>query len=256
MHATIRTAVLLGWATLALTAPLLAQQGASTFRLAFTCPERGPPTSVCIVGPIAPGAKVTLVTKDRAMPASVKERFTDKTLWESIDTFTRVEVSDALPKDTSVIAALVPLDSIKVVPQVEIYDAGITERLKRHVAKDLEDYTTWCVDLGDKCRLETRLIRLSSSIVIGEVNYSSDQSIHFQKAFLVGKQIVDLHKRSLGEHEINKNCAHLDLAFSLSGHLHAATTDETCESDSGGYYFIQDLSGPTPKVVSRWDTGR
>jgi hypothetical protein len=252
MCAMAQKAVLLIWATLALSPPVFAQQGASTYRMAFTCPERGPPTSLCVAGTLAPGTRVTLVTKDQAMPASVKEGFTDKTLWESIDTFTRVEAGHALRKDAFVIAALVPPDSIKVVPQAEIHDAGTAERLKRHVAKDLDDYMTWCVDLGEKCRLQTRLVRLSPSIVIGEVEYSSDHNIFFQKAFLIGKQIVDLHMRSLGEHEINRNCARLDLAFSVSDHLHVATSDQPCESDAGGELLILDLSGPMPKRVASW----
>src|SRR5262245_35710329 len=168
------------------------------------------------------------------MAASVKERFTDKTLWEGIDTFTRVEAGPALPEKAFVIAALVPSDSIKAVPQVELHDAGISERLKRHVAKSLEDYTPWCVDLAETCRLQTRLLRLSPSVVIAEVEYSSDHSIFFQKTFLVGPQIIDLHKRSLGEHEIDKDCARLDLAFGVSGRLHAVTSDGPCESDAGG----------------------
>jgi hypothetical protein len=210
MRATARIAVLLNFVTLALAVPAIAQEGASPFRRALTCPERGTPTSVCVAGTLAPGAKVTLLAKDQAIPASVKEKFTDQ---ESNDIFTRVEASLALPENTFVIAALLPPDSIKAVPQAEIHDASIVERLKRQVANELKDYTTWCVDLGEKCRLKIRLIRLSPSTVIAEVDYASDRNQFFQKAFFVGQQIVDLHKRSLGEHEINRDCATLDLAF-------------------------------------------
>jgi hypothetical protein len=248
---TAATTAVLALATLSATSAGLAQKPPSLFRLAFNCPERGPPTSVCIAGTLTPGATVTLVTKDRAMPASVKEVFKDTTLWDNVNTFTRVEGGEALPKGAGVIAVILPSDSIKVVPQVEIQDAAIAERLKRQVADDLQDYTTWCVDLGDKCSLRTRLIRLSPAIVIAEVNYSSDREIFFQKALLVGKKIVDLHKRSLGEREIDRVCARLSLAFSVSGHLHAATSQYACEGDTSEG-FVQDLSGPTPRVVAHW----
>jgi hypothetical protein len=72
----------------------------------------------------------------------MKERFKDE---ESNDTFTRVEASQALAERAAVVAVLLSPNAIKVVPQVEIRDANIVERLKRHVAKDLEDYTHWCL---------------------------------------------------------------------------------------------------------------
>src|SRR5262249_14646058 len=162
MRAMARKAVLLVWVTLALTAAVRAQPREATYRMALACAERGPPTSVCVAGTLFSGAKVTLVTKDKVLSASVKESFTDQ---ESNDPFTRVEASQALAKKTSVVATLLPPDAIKIVPQVEIHDASIAERLKRHIAKDLDDYTPWCVVLGEKCRLQTtRLVRLSPAI--------------------------------------------------------------------------------------------
>jgi hypothetical protein len=219
-------------ALLAMASAALAEPRDSRFRVALRCPERGSSTSFCVPGTVPSGVTLTLVTKDQAVPATAREAFKDANLLDNIDTFTRVEASHALPERTAVLAVLLAPAAIKPVPQIDIQDGGIAERLKRQVAPELQDFTLWCVDRGHKCRLQPRLIRLSPSVVVAEVNYSSDHDIFFQKTFLVGTQIIDLHKRSLGPWDIDRDCTRLDLAFIVSGRLHAATSRYTCEGDT------------------------
>jgi hypothetical protein len=230
----------------------LAEPPPPMFRAAFVCPDKGSPTSICIYGTLLQDKKVTLVTSDRVIAGTFREEFRDSTISLDTDTFTRVEGGQHLSRDTLVVALLAPAEAVKVVPQVDYPDRATINRIDKYVAtKFLDQFKVSCIQANVKCSLNTRLARLSPSVVIAEVHYRSAQAQLFDKVFLVKKQLVDMNR----EFGVEMGCGELDLAFELFGRLHAVTTNVKCESDAGLYRLIHDLSGPLPKLVFAWDAG-
>jgi len=199
--------------------------------------------------------KITLVTKDQVMPATFVEEPSDADVFADRGTVTRVKVRQVPPQDTFMIAVLAPTEAVKVIRQIVSRDDRSADKIKRYVAtKHFDALKTECANPDDKCRLNTRVIRLSPSTAIGEAHYRSKSRLMFDEVFLVRKQSVDMRKGFPDEGSVGTGCGGLELAFQVYGRLHTVTTLAACESDAGVYRLIHDLSGSSPRLVTWWDS--
>jgi hypothetical protein len=150
-------------------------------------------------------------------------------------------------------AALVaPPEAVKVVLQIDYPDQATLNRINKYVAARFPgQFKIGCAGANTKCSLNTKLVRLSPSVIIAEVHYESATALLFDKVFVVKKQLVDMRR----EFGIDMGCGGLDLAFQPFGRLDTLTTNAKCESVAGVYRLTHDLSGPLPKLVFAWDGG-
>jgi hypothetical protein len=237
-----------------------AEQSGGLFRDAYVCPGRGS-FSVCVYGTIPRGAQVTVIAKGWKSAAQPKERFSNKNeeFQNGIATSTRLQVGTQPPKDISMIAVLAPADAVNEVRLEEVQDPNLVERIGQYVKSTKE------LDLDPDIRqLQTRLLRLSPTILLSEIFLSAPNDVAEltkqlpsgcdaceKVPLMVGPNLHDLFRevRSTQNNGVEHTCGGIKLAFTLSGRPHTLSYAFTCESDSMMATLVHDLSGPTPKLV-------
>jgi hypothetical protein len=240
--------------------PCRADGQSSLFRDAYLCSDRGP-TSVCVYGTIPKGKQVTVLAKGWKSSAQPKETFSNESdeFQNGVKTSTRLQVATPPPKDASLIAVLAAAQTVKELPFQEVQDEAIVGRISQHIKNTKE------LRLDPDIRLvKTRLLRLSSTILLSETFLASPEDVAALEKqlptgcdgcenipMLVEPILADLFKetRSTDVNAVQHTCGGINLAFELSGRTYVWSHASSCESDSFSATLVHDLSGQKPKLV-------
>jgi hypothetical protein len=250
----LRLVMLCPVAVMAIIAAARSEEGASTFRFAYRCPEQGAATSVCAEGKVPQGKRLTVITKERAIAATFKKEFEDDIFVVASSTKALLATAETPPEgDDFLLAILAPPESVKMVPLTEYQDDGLATRTTLYAEKMyLDSFTRSSEEPKSEYSFDVRLFKLSPSTTIGQVTFKGhdDSYDRFVELYIVGKTSVRLLRTLHLSDQPKVGCSEgwFDRAFRLFGRLHVVSNLGRCGTDDFET-AVHDISGPTPKQV-------
>jgi hypothetical protein len=228
---------------------------------AYPC-DKGNASSTCIVGTLSPKADLTLVMKDRALPARPIRELPDQLFPYEKRTTTLVQASGPLQPKARMLAIEAPAGTVSIIKQVEQSDPALVQRVESYIqdmnakaAPDEPLHHRWL-----NPHAETHVLQLADGFRIAQVTVTYDDEViesvpnrvrvdcsqcaEEHITFVAhGSDLFELFQR-----KGDRLCSEVNSAFRMNGQVQLFASAMGC--DNGGYLAkVFDLSEFPPREV-------